>query len=120
MRVYPLSRPIVDTDMADLGDPKDLGGRVLSGNPRISARVDFQDGTMTAGVFEATTGTVEIHFPFTEHATILEGRVTITDETGKSHTYGPGDSYLIRQGQVVRWEVAGERVRKSFFNIARA
>lgn len=118
MRVYPLSHPIVDQDLADLGDPKDLGGRVLSGNPRISARVDFQDRGMTAGIFEATTGTVEIHFPFTEHATILEGHVTITDESGRSHTYGPGDSYLIHQGQVVRWEVAGARVRKSFFNIA--
>lgn len=118
MRVYPLFRAIADGELADLGDPKDLGGRVLSGNPRISARVDFQDGPMTAGVFEATTGTVEIHFPFTEHATIMEGQVTITDESGNSHRYGPGDSYLIRQGQVVRWEVAGARVRKSFFNVA--
>jgi uncharacterized protein len=120
MRVYPLSGAIADNDMADLGDPKGLGGRVLSGNPRISARVDFQDGPMTAGIFEATTGTVEIHFPFTEHATILEGQVTITDASGNSHTYGPGDSYLIQQGQVVRWEVAGPRVRKSFFNIAQS
>ncbi len=26
---------------------------------------------MTAGIFEATTGTFEIHFPYTEHATVV-------------------------------------------------
>jgi uncharacterized protein len=118
MRTYPLSAPIADEDLIDLGDPAGLGGDVVSGTPRISARVDFQDGAMTAGIFQATTGTVRIHFPFTEHATILEGEVTITDEDGVVHTYRPGDSYLIRQGQVVLWEVAGPRVRKSFFNLA--
>jgi uncharacterized cupin superfamily protein len=118
MRTYPLSAPIADHELVDLGDPAGLGGDVVSGTPRISARVDFQDGGMTAGIFEATTGTVRIHFPFTEHATILDGEVTITDEEGRAHTYRPGDSYLIRQGQVVLWEVAGPRVRKSFFNLA--
>jgi uncharacterized cupin superfamily protein len=74
---------------------------------------------MMGGIFEATTGTVEVTFPFTEHATILEGEVTITDADGNTHTYRPGDSYLIEQGQVVTWDVPGERVRKSFFNITR-
>ena len=120
MRTYPLSAPIADHELIDLGDPAGLGGDMVSGTPRISARVDFQDGGMTAGIFEATTGTVRIHFPFTEHATILEGEVTITDEDGRAHTYRPGDSYLIHQGQVVLWEVAGPRVRKSFFNLARS
>lgn len=111
---------IPDEQLQDLGDPAGLGGQVLQGAPRISARVDFQEGGMTAGIFEATTGIVRIHFPFTEHATILEGEVRITDEAGRAHTYRPGDSYLIRQGQVVLWEVAGPRVRKSFFNLARS
>jgi uncharacterized cupin superfamily protein len=67
------------------------GGIARSGT---GARVDFQDGGMMAGIFEATTGTVRIHFPFTEHATILDGEVTITDEDGRAHTCRPGDSYL--------------------------
>ncbi|HZI06398.1 MAG TPA: cupin domain-containing protein, partial [Archangium sp.] len=58
--------------------------------------------------------------PFTEHATILEGEVTITDSSGQSHDYKAGDSYLIRQGQVVRWEVKGKQVVKSFFNTVEA
>lgn len=103
----------------DLGPPEGLGGKVLEGTPRISARVDYQADGMMAGIFESTTGKVEVTFPFTEHATILEGEVKITDSSGAAHTHAPGDSYLIRQGDVVLWEVRGPRVRKSFFNITR-
>lgn len=117
MIVYEPKMSVSAADLVDLGDPAALGGRVLEGSPRISARVDFKDGGMTAGIFEATPGVVEITFPFTEHATILEGEVTITDRGGEKHTYRPGDSYLIQQGQVVVWDVRVPRLRKSFFNV---
>lgn len=118
MIVYSTSVVTDELNLNDLGAPEILGGKVLEGTPKISARIDYKKNGMTAGIFEATTGTVEIHFPFTEHATILEGEVTITDnKSGNSYTYRPGDSYLIQQGQVVIWEVKGKHVRKSFFNI---
>jgi hypothetical protein len=110
--------PIRDTSaFVSLGSADSLGGKVLEGEVKVFGRIDFSAGGMTAGLFMATRGKVEIHFPFTEHATILEGEVTITDESGQSHTYKPGDSYFIKQGQVVIWDVKGERVIKSFFNI---
>jgi hypothetical protein len=90
---------------------------VLEGSPALTGRIDFQSGAMSAGLFASTNGKVEIHFPFTEHATILEGVVRLTDEAGQSHTYHPGDSYLIRQGQIIIWEVISERMVKAFFNI---
>lgn len=112
--------PLTDSPaLVDLGPPEGLGGKVLEGTPKIAARVDYQADGMMAGIFESTTGKIEVTFPFTEHATILEGEVQITDSSGTSHTYTPGDSYLIRQGDVVLWEVRGPRVRKSFFNITR-
>lgn len=117
MLAYPLDIKTPDSELHDLGPPASLGGKVLQGTPKISGRIDFEADGMTAGIFEVTTGTYEVHFPFTEHATIIEGEVTLTDETGKSHTYRPGDSYFIKQGQVVLWEIKSERVRKSFFNI---
>jgi uncharacterized cupin superfamily protein len=92
----------------------------LEGNVEISARVDFARNGITGGLFKATAGRVRITFPFTEHATILEGEVTITDATGQSHTYKAGDSYLIQQGQVVDWNVKNKYVIKSFFNIVEA
>ena len=121
MIVYaPRGKPVNEAGFIPLGAPEGLGGRVLEGNPEIFARIDFSRNGTTAGLFKATTGKIEIYFPFTEHATILEGEVTLTDETGQSHTYKAGDSYFIRQGQTVLWEVKGKQVIKSFFNIVEA
>jgi uncharacterized cupin superfamily protein len=94
-----------------------LGGEVLGGDPKLFGRFDFREGNLAAGLFMATTGLVRITFPFTEHATILEGEVTLTDEAGRTQTLKPGDSYFIRQKQIILWDVKGPHVIKSFFNI---
>jgi uncharacterized protein len=121
MVVYsPRGKPVSEAGFVSLGAPEALGGRVLEGNPEIFARIDYSHKGTAAGLFKATTGKIEIFFPFTEHATILEGEVTLTDELGQSHTYKPGDSYLIRQGQTIIWEVKGKQVIKSFFNTVEA
>jgi hypothetical protein len=110
--------PIRDTSQfVSLGDPEALGGKVLEGKVALFGRIDFNAGGMTAGLFMATKGKVQVTFPFSEHATILEGEVLLTDESGQTHLYRPGDTYFIRQGQVVTWDVKSERLIKSFFNI---
>ncbi len=110
--------PIRDvSQLVSLGAPEGLGGKVLEGKPEIFARVDFNANGMMAGLFMSTRGRIEVTFPFTEHATILEGEVTLTDQTGQTHTYRPGDTYFIKQGSVIIWDVKSERVIKSFFNI---
>lgn len=113
---YPSGKPVDASELVDLGPPESLGGTVLKGDPHISARIDFSDGVLLAGVFQATRGKVQIHFPFTEHATISYGEVAITDETGQSRVFHPGDSYLIHQGSTVVWDVKCDRVQKSFLN----
>lgn len=116
MIIYERGRAVDDCELVDLGPPEALGGTVLEGNPELSARIDHAEGTLLAGVFQATRGKVLIHFPFTEHATILAGEVELTDESGNHHVFRPGDSYFIRQGSVILWNVKGRRVQKSFFN----
>lgn len=96
-----------------------LGGRILEGEVRITVHLDVQEGGMASGIFEATSGRVEILFPFTEHATILEGEVSLTDEAGHTRTLQPGDSYFIEQGERILWDVKTPRLRKAFFNITR-
>lgn len=118
MVVYEVGAAIPESELVDLGPADGLGGTVLEGEVNISARFDLFDANVAAGVFQATYGEALIVFPFTEHATILDGEVTITDmETGDSWRLRPGDSYFIRQGTVVLWDVDGERVQKSFYNI---
>lgn len=114
--VYRRGEAVDGAELTEIGPAILLGGVVLEGDPVLSARLDHQEDGMMAGVFQATTGRVLIHFPFTEHATITYGEVTLVDETGQSFTFGPGDAYLIRQGSVIDWDVKGERVQKTFFN----
>lgn len=116
MIVYPAGEKVPESELMDLGPPAGLGGTVLEGDPKISARIDYAAGNLLAGVFQATTGTVLIHFPFTEHATILSGEVQLTDASGNSAHLGEGDSYFITQGSVILWEVSGAFVQKTFFN----
>ena len=117
MNVYPLAQPVSPPPLDNPIGVDELGARVLDGAPTFSATVDFHANGMTAGVFEATRGKLEVTFPFTEHGTILEGDVIITDQTGLRHAYRTGDSFLIRQGEVVIWDVQVPRVRKSFLNV---
>jgi uncharacterized cupin superfamily protein len=117
MIVYQKREEIAQSELIDLGPPEGLGGTVLSGDPKISARIDYGDGPATAGVFQATRGDVAILFPFTEHATVIQGAVTLTDETGRTARLDPGDSYLIKQNSSILWQVSRKLVQKSFFNV---
>ena len=117
MKVYSLNSAGPEVELPVFpGTAEDLGGQVLEGSVRLRVHIDFQQDGMTAGVFEASAGKVSILFPFSEHATILEGEVTLTDEAGHSHTFKPGDSYFIHKGQRIIWDVKSPRVRKSFFH----
>lgn len=111
---YPAGKPVDADELTDLGPPESIGGTVIEGDPHLSARIDFSDGSRLAGVFQATHGELLLHFPFTEHATVSHGQVAITDETGRRHVFHAGDSYLIQQGTSVVWDVPCGRVQTSF------
>lgn len=113
--VYRAGEDVPQSELTDLGPPANLGASVLDGDPRISARTDYASGQLLAGVFQSTPGKVLIHFPFTEYATILNGEVELCDQWGNRCTLGPGDSYFIRQGSVVGWDVRDAAVQKTFF-----
>ncbi len=117
MVVYRRRQEVPESELTDLGPPEGLGGTVLSGDPSLSGRIDYQDAAATAGVFQATRGDAQIRFPFTEHSAVMDGAVALTDEKGQVHRLDPGDSYLIMQESVILWQVARSRVQKSFFSV---
>lgn len=119
MVVYTPNQRVDESTLVDLGDIGNLGGVVLEGEPKVYGRIDYSEGGVTAGIFKGTRGVVRIVFPFSEHATLLEGVVKLTDEAGRSHTFKKGESYFIRQGQVILWEVKSKYFIKSFLNIVR-
>jgi uncharacterized cupin superfamily protein len=112
---YTPAGPIDVESFLALGSATNMGAEVLAGKPEAWVRVDFSRDGMSAGLFMGSPGKVRYTFPSTEHATIVEGEVTFTDEAGNSETYRPGDSYLIQQGTLMT-VASASRFVKSFFN----
>lgn len=110
MFVYRPHHPVDHSELVNPGGPADLEGKILDEDPLITARIAHRTGAVTAEVSQATTGVIEVTFPFTEHATAIDGEVTITDAAGTRRTYRPGHSYVIEHDAVVRWEIRRRRV----------
>ena len=95
----------------------DFGAKILSGDPQQRGRIDYGSftTTMCVGVWEGDRGKFELTYPWSEQVTILEGSVTITDSSGKSVTYNPGDGHFARKGEKVTWDITTPKVKKAFF-----
>ena len=89
---------------------------VLEGNPVQSGRIDYLkcSDTVMAGEWCCTRGRFRLSYPFAEMATILDGRIIVTDEIGISVALERGDSFFVGQGETVEWEII-EDMRKSHF-----
>lgn len=92
------------------------GLEVLEGNPKQSGREDFAspDGAFSAGVWECTKGRFRITYPMDEIATLLKGKLVITDDNGRKTTLQAGDSFFVARGETLTWNIV-EPVRKSYF-----
>lgn len=104
-----------------IGSPESLGAKTLSETEiKLYVRLYFggADLPLSTGLFETTKGRFSFTYPFSELATLIEGEVEITDESGNSVTYKGGDgcSWFISKGETVIWNVKSERARKSFFS----
>ncbi len=94
--------------LIDNGPITDLGGEVTGATvPQTFVRVDWGslDGPFCAGVWRCESGTFDIDYPFTEHATLLEGEVVITHPSGEVLHLTPGDGFMGTKGERVTWEV---------------
>jgi uncharacterized protein len=114
--------------MLDYTELKDKGGlepwppmkeldfiEVLEGDPVHSGRFDvggFGKRTM-AGVWQCTPGRFEYTYPGDEICTLLEGKIQLVCEDGKTHNYKAGDTFYMRKGEVATWTVI-ETIRKIF------
>jgi uncharacterized cupin superfamily protein len=87
---------------------------VVEGDPTWAARVDyFGADTTIGGVLQATQGKFSIFYPSTSHITFHVGQATITDEEGP-HVMKKGDSFLVKQGQAILWDVTSALAQVSF------
>ncbi|TMV47960.1 cupin domain-containing protein [Thioclava sp. BHET1] len=71
-------------------------------------------GTIRTGIWEATPGTTKsIKGETFEFCHILSGRCIITEDGGDSHSFGAGDSFVLKPGFVGTWKTL-ETLRKIF------
>ena len=89
---------------------------VLRGDPRASIRFELgaMDTLIRAGIWRCTEGAFRCVESGDELQTIRAGRLRIERPDGSSSTFGPGDSFVTRQGEVLIWDVL-EDVEKVFF-----
>ena len=85
--------------------------RVVSGGaPQAAERVDFvsPDSAFYVGYSQYETMTLEIAtWPLDEFMFFIEGEVEITDGSGLSRTYGPGDMLVMPRGFTGTWKQRG-------------
>jgi uncharacterized cupin superfamily protein len=96
--------------------------RLVRGNPLRTTWQHFAAaaGDMTAGVWACEPGAWNIAFPAgkDEFFCIIDGRIRITDESGRATLFGPGDAGVIPAGFAGCFEVI-EAVRKHYVVVER-
>ena len=98
-------------------DNPDSDYRIIAGTPRASGRLDVggPGHDTRTGIWRCTAGQFECTEQGDELMTVLSGHCRIIDHaTGEIHTLTPGDSFFVRDGARVTWDVI-EDVTKVFF-----
>lgn len=99
------------------GTVADLGSEILEGEAKAFGRLDYGTPTspISSGYFGVTKSKFRMVYPFNEHATVIEGRVELTDEsTGKSLTFETGDSWFMAKGAAILWHVQSDTFVKHY------
>lgn len=107
-------------DLDTWGTVADLGSEILDGDCAIQGKMvsGAPDSAVSCGYFAVTKGRFRMTYPFTEHAIVLEGSVTLTDETnGITTTYSAGEGWFVEKGTVVLWDVQSDRFVKNYFAV---
>jgi hypothetical protein len=101
----------VNPPEAEKGRP----GDVISGRPETSLQNYYTDksGSFFSGVWESTAGKWRVSYSEDEFCAILQGKVTLTADGGKTETFVAGDAFVIPAGFKGTWETI-EPVRKFY------
>lgn len=106
--------------LQDIGCVSNLGATVVAGDPQVGVAMIFGTPTdnLNSGIFSCTRGSFVMEYPFTEHATVWEGCVTLTNQnSGQSVQYQAGDSWFVEKGTPVHWEITSDRFVKHYLAV---
>ena len=120
MTLIPISTAIIPS-LDSWGTVADLGSEILEGDCLALGKMVFGAPTdpVSSAYFGATRGVFRMTYPFTEHAVVLEGELTLTNEaTGESRTYRPGEGWFVEKGTPVLWTITTDRFVKHYVAVA--
>jgi uncharacterized protein len=102
--------PSASPELASAPIPQDW---VLSGTPEARSRqlARSSDRASSVMAWSCTAGRFNWHYTVDETVHIIAGEVFVTDENGREHRLGPGDSAFFPAGSRSTWYVPTE-VRK--------
>lgn len=61
-----------------------------------------------AGIWRGAPGKLRVNYTESESCVIIRGRVRLSDDSGASMEFGPGDGFVIEPGFQGIWESIGE------------
>ena len=115
----PLGPAVVRVDEATGGEEKlDLDvARLAPGSPVPAqfVRNAYTDATgrFFGGIWRSSVGAWRVSYTENELCVLTAGRVRISDDAGRSWTFGPGDCFVMPSGFQGLWEVL-EPARKFY------
>ncbi len=83
MHAFKLKHPV--PDLQPIGSVSLLGATPTAGDPQVAGAMIYGEpqDAFTCGLFSSTEGSFTMTYPFTEHATVLEGEVELTVAGGE-------------------------------------
>ncbi len=119
MHAFKLKHPV--PDLQPIGSVSLLGATPTAGDPQVAGAMIYGEpqDAFTCGLFSSTEGSFTMTYPFTEHATVLEGEVELTVAGGEPQRFAPGDSWFVKQGTEVEWKILTPRFVKHYRRTSR-
>jgi uncharacterized cupin superfamily protein len=113
----PNSVPTLD----DWGTVANLGSTILEGEGKASGlfTMGTPEAPLSAAFFAVSKSKFRMVYPFTEHAVVVEGEATLTNEaTGEAVTYKAGDGWTVDKGTPLLWDVKSPRFVKHYMAVS--
>jgi len=87
--------------------------KLLSGENKTTAWNAFSDSTGQFHVGHWASGPCKIKVSYTEneYCVLIQGSAILSDETGNSETFAPGEPFVIEAGFEGTWESIGDVVK---------
>ena len=101
MHAFKLKHPV--PELQPIGSVSLLGATPTGGDPQVAGAMIYGEpqDAFTCGLFSSTEGSFTMTYPFTEHATVLEGEVELTVAGGEPQRFAPGTAGL--SNRVPKW-----------------